>query len=57
MTNTKIQVQITQWDDDQVVTRSGCFDSMASLSDHLENYVRLDNVISIEFTKNLVINA
>lgn len=57
MTNTKIQVQITQWDDDQVVTRNGCFDSMASLSDHLENYVRLDNVISIEFTKNLVINA
>jgi hypothetical protein len=57
MTNIKIQVQITQWDDDQVVTRGGCFDSMASLANHLENRVRLDNVISIEFTKNLVINA
>tara|TARA_B110000483_G_C18203804_1_gene546582 strand:- start:205 stop:378 length:174 start_codon:yes stop_codon:yes gene_type:complete len=57
MTNTKIQVQITQWDDDQVVTRGGCFDSMESFSNHIENRVRLENVISIEFTKNLVINA
>ena len=50
MTTTKIQVQITQWDDDKTVTRGGSFDSMATLSEHLENFVGLDNVISIEFT-------
>jgi hypothetical protein len=55
MLNTKIQVQITQREEDRVVTRGGCFDSMASLADHLENRVRLHNVISVEFTR--VLNA
>ena len=51
MTTTKIQVQITQLDmSGNSVTRGGSFDSMATLAEHIENFVGIDNVISIEFT-------
>jgi len=55
MTTTKIQVKITQWDDDRTVTRSGSFDSMATLYDHIQNFVGISNVISVEFTDNLLV--